>query len=147
MEPHTVGNHLRHILEFYECFLSGLVDGRIDYDSRRRDNLVATCRATASTRILTIIEHLESNSCLHLEAELLVRAEDADALQLADPFLPSSIGRELLTLSSHTIHHFALIAMTLRTHGIEIDPGFGMAPSTLTYQKKVRSAKLLTEAA
>ena len=44
-----------------------------------------------------------------------------------------SVSRELQVLSSHTIHHFALIAMTLRLHGIEMDPDFGMAPSTLRY--------------
>jgi len=39
----------------------------------------------------------------------------------------------LQVLSSHTVHHFALIAMTLRLHGVEMEPGFGMAPSTLRY--------------
>ena len=43
------------------------------------------------------------------------------------------ISRELQVLSSHTVHHFALIAVTLRMHGVEMDPDFGMAPSTLRY--------------
>jgi hypothetical protein len=47
--------------------------------------------------------------------------------------MESSISRELQVLSSHTIHHFALIAITLRMHGVEMDPDFGMAPSTLRY--------------
>jgi len=47
--------------------------------------------------------------------------------------MESSVSRELQVLSSHTIHHFALIAMTLRLHGVEMDPDFGMAPSTLRY--------------
>ena len=47
--------------------------------------------------------------------------------------MESSISRELQVLSSHTVHHFALIAMTLRMHGVEIDSDFGMAPSTLRY--------------
>jgi len=40
----------------------------------------------------------------------------------------------LQALSSHTIHHFALIAVTLRLHGIQVDPNFGMSPSTLRYR-------------
>jgi hypothetical protein len=40
----------------------------------------------------------------------------------------------LQVLSSHTIHHFALMAVTLRLHGVQIDPKFGMAPSTLRFQ-------------
>jgi hypothetical protein len=46
----------------------------------------------------------------------------------------SSVRRELQALSSHTIHHFALMAVTLRAHGLEVDPAFGMSPSTLRYQ-------------
>jgi hypothetical protein len=34
-------------------------------------------------------------------------------------------------LCSHAVHHFALIAMILRAHGIDVDPKFGVAPSTL----------------
>jgi hypothetical protein len=59
--------------------------------------------------------------------------EDAEAVSLSDIFMQSSASRELQVLSSHTVHHFALIAMTLRMHGVEMDPGFGMAPSTLRY--------------
>ena len=59
--------------------------------------------------------------------------EDADPRDFDNSFMESSISRELQVLSSHTIHHFAMIAMTLRFHGIEIDPEFGMAPSTLRY--------------
>ena len=54
-------------------------------------------------------------------------------MENADVWLVSSIGRELQALSSHTIHHFALIAITLRLHGVEVSPDFGMSPSTLTY--------------
>ena len=55
------------------------------------------------------------------------------ALAFPEPFLISSVGRELQVLSSHTIHHFALMAMTLRVLGVPVDPDFGMAPSTLRY--------------
>jgi hypothetical protein len=141
MDPHKVGGHLRHILEFYECFLGGLETMRIDYDSRKRDNTIATSRQAASARITAIVNDLQTNPLLRKEALLLVRAEDAEELALTDPFLPSSIARELLTLSSHTIHHFALIAMTLRAHGVEIHPDFGMAPSTLSHREKIRAAE------
>jgi hypothetical protein len=69
---------------------------------------------------------------LRFNAIIWVRMEDAAAV--CEPFMESSIDRELQVLSSHTIHHFALIAMTLRLHGVEMPPDFGMAPSTLRYQ-------------
>jgi hypothetical protein len=65
--------------------------------------------------------------------------EDATDTGLADPFLMSSVGRELQTLSSHTIHHFALIGMTLLAHGVAVDPDFGMAPSTLRYKQSMKA--------
>jgi hypothetical protein len=59
--------------------------------------------------------------------------EDTAAKGISDCFMDSSISRELQVLSSHTVHHFALIAMTLRMRGVELDSDFGMAPSTLRY--------------
>ena len=56
--------------------------------------------------------------------------------------MTSSIGREMQALASHTVHHFALIAMTLQALGFHLDRDFGMAPSTLRYQasRKVEAA-------
>jgi hypothetical protein len=127
--PHRVGSHLRHVLEFYECFLQGLESGRIDYDRRRRDVTVENSRRVAAARIGAIICALE-RTVLNPNCILAVRMEnDEDGV-----YLQSSIGRELQALSSHTIHHFALIGLTLRLHGFPIDPEFGMSPSTLRYQ-------------
>ena len=140
LAPHRAGGHLRHVLEFYECFLDGIAGGRVDYDGRRRDLAVERSRAAAAERIESLIERLRA--CVpDADGPLLVRAEDADALELDNPFLESSMARELLTLSSHTIHHFALIAMTLRAHGVAVDARFGIAPSTLRHQEKLRNAE------
>ena len=138
--PHRVGAHLRHILEFYQCFLDGLDGSHIDYDSRRRDESIERSRHAASIAITSIIHALGA----HAEQERIVwvRMEDAEASGVANSFMESSISRELQVLSSHTVHHFALIAMTLRAHGVQIDPDFGMAPSTLRYL-----ASKITEAA
>jgi len=131
LAPHRVGSHLRHVLEFYECFLDGLAAARIDYDARKRDESIERRRQSATTSICSIISRLEDVSSFEEDWELAVRMENADE----DVYLVSSVGRELQALSSHTIHHFALIAITLRVHGLEVDPDFGMSPSTLRYQE------------
>jgi len=125
--PHRAGGHLRHILEFYQCFLDGISTLHIDYDSRPRDRAVEVSRAAAAATIRSLVLRLESSPDLRCDATLWVREEDGDQ------FLESSLNRELQVLSSHTIHHFALLALTLRLHGLEMDPDFGMAPSTLRY--------------
>jgi hypothetical protein len=130
LEPHRVGSHLRHALEFYDCFLAGLETSRIDYDARKHDEALEGSRHAAATRIAEIVARLAKTSALPNDRPLAVRMENADT----DVYLPSSIGRELQALSGHTIHHFALIAVTLRLHGVDVDPDFGMSPSTLVFQ-------------
>jgi hypothetical protein len=130
LAPHKVGSHLRHVLEFYQCFLDGIATSRIDYDARKRDESIELRRRSATTSILSVISRLEEVLSLGGDWELAVRVENADD----DVYLISSVGRELQALSSHTIHHFALIAITLKAHGLEVDRDFGMSPSTLRYQ-------------
>ena len=136
MAPHRVSGHLRHIIEFYECFLDGLICSHVDYDSRQRDPSIERSRQAAMARIRSLIARLETAPVLMGDAILFVRVEDAESLGIRDPFLMSSVARELMTLSSHTIHHFALIATTLRGHGVAVEANFGVAPSTLAYQAR-----------
>lgn len=139
VEPHRVGAHLRHILEFYDCFLCGMRTGYIDYDARRRDPVIERSRAEAARRIQEIIASLNSGNYEHEDFIVMVRMEGADEMGITGGWLASSVSRELQTLSSHTIHHFALIAVTLRAEGIPVDASFGVAPSTLNYQKRLRT--------
>jgi hypothetical protein len=118
------------VLEFYQCFLDGVATSRIDYDARKRDESIERRRQSAMTSIRSTISLFEEVSSFEEDWELAVRMENADE----DVYLVSSVGRELQALSSHTIHHFALIAITLRLHGFDVDRGFGMSPSTLRYQ-------------
>jgi hypothetical protein len=134
MDPHRAGAHLRHVVEFYQAFLEGVDSYHIDYDARRRNVDIERSRDAASVAIGTVIRELRTCPALRFNAIVWVRMEDAPASATHEPFMESSIDRELQVLSSHTIHHFALIAMTLRLHGVEMPPDFGMAPSTLRYQ-------------
>lgn len=145
--PHLVGSHMRHILEFYECFLDGLESSHIDYDARKRDVTIETSRQTALAKIRSIIHALETESMLLADTIIWARMEDAQALRAPESFMISSMGRELQALSSHTIHHFALIAMTLRGLGYEVDRDFGMAPSTLRYLSSKCRSEATEEAA
>jgi hypothetical protein len=129
LSPHRVGAHLRHIVEFYDCFFEGLPSARVDYDQRKRDKSVEKIRGKAIAKVRSIIRCFEEARLLE-DARLSVHMEDANSAT----WLQSSIGRELQALSSHTIHHFALIAVTLRVHGVEVHPDFGMSPSTLRYR-------------
>lgn len=133
-----LGNHFRHCLDFYQCFLRGLEQGVIDYDRRDRDSSVETSRAAALNGFRSLIDRLG----------LLPRREaqgvqvtskgywTSDDLQTSS----SSVERELQFLQSHTIHHYALIASVLRERGVPVDSEFGVSPSTLRHEAAARES-------
>src|SRR5258708_6931632 len=92
--PHRASAHLRHILEFYRCFLEGQASSHIDYDSRRREEAIEYKRDVASAAIRTIIQSLETSRDLHEERIVWVRMEDAEANAVPECYMESSISRE-----------------------------------------------------
>src|SRR5438094_7698294 len=90
LAPHRVGGDLRHILEFYECFLDGLDTSHIDYDARKRDQAVETCRAAALGKIHSIMERMENSAALRGDAIVWVRVEDAHSARIDDCYITSS---------------------------------------------------------
>ena len=133
----AVGGHFRHCLEFVNCFLNGIKNGRVDYDRRERNHLLETNREYAIAEYTKTIRSLE-NLTLTENGNLLVRPEDIESDE--DYWCASSIERELDFLQSHTIHHYALIGFKLRAFGFELPPEFGVAPSTLRFWKQRKSA-------
>lgn len=130
-----VGCHFRHCLDFYSCFAEGLSQGRIDYDLRDRDSGVEKNRKRAVETIDSIIEILESLAEKAPEHPLEVSV-DCPGETAGGPFWSrSTLLRELQMLSGHTVHHYALIAVLLRARGFDPGAEFGVAPSTLTFEK------------
>ena len=59
-------------------------------------------------------------------------ADDAPSV----PWSGSTVRRELDFLLSHTVHHYALIAMSLRLRGLPVPAELGVAPSTLEHWRR-----------
>ena len=135
-----VGVQFRHIIEFYECLFDGCDKGYVDYDARRRDRSIQTRRRVAREKVLMLMTRLEREDRFHADRPVFVRVEDAAGLGLRQPYMSSSLSRELQSLGSHTVHHFALIAMTLRNCGVTVDSAFGVAPSTLRFRAAMSGA-------
>ncbi|HUL69709.1 MAG TPA: hypothetical protein VLT17_05640 [Gemmatimonadales bacterium] len=134
--PASTGPHFRHILDHYRCFLRGLPSGRIDYDARDRDPMLETDPAQTRAALAEVSRELSELEPVQRDHRILVHvATSADEDSAAD-WASSTIKRELLFLQSHTVHHFALIALLARTAGIELGEDFGVAPSTLAHRKR-----------
>jgi len=127
----SVGDQFRHVLEHYELLLGGGTE--VDYDARARDERVASSRSVAAERTREVIARLEALDPSGLETPRTIRMA---ALASGDPRspAPSSLGRELLFLVSHTVHHFAIIRLLLEAHGHRPPDDLGTAPSTLAHQ-------------
>lgn len=122
----AVGSHFRHCYDFYCCIISGIQHGRVDYNLRQRNEQFIQDRCFAANQLRVTIQKLESLHHVDSNACLLVR-EDTES------WSQSTFVRELQFLLSHTVHHYALIAVMLHLNGVETPPEFGVAPSTLRY--------------
>ncbi|MEZ5314210.1 MAG: DinB family protein [Thermoanaerobaculia bacterium] len=133
----TAGPHLRHVLDHYSSFLSGLPEFRIDYDARERDPRLETSIAFAVDRLREISGGLVLLDQELLEMPIEVRLESGGPEE--EQWSRSTVRRELQFLLSHTVHHFALIALVLERHGVEVPEDFGVAPSTLKHWQSHQS--------
>jgi uncharacterized damage-inducible protein DinB len=130
-----IGAHLRHNFDHYRSFLDGLGTWKIDYDARARDACLETDREYAGRQLQEIIRELDKISEADTDVPVLVRMDSDGETELPATWRRSTVGRELQFLVSHTVHHYALIAVLLRLHGLEPSEDFGCAPSTLRYQR------------
>lgn len=126
----TIGQHIRHILEFYIC-IKDAVDFKlteINYDKRKRDNSIEKDPKSALVAVDNLIQFIEGenfsgNASLVTNFSLI---DDCDCI------IPSSFLRELVYCLEHSIHHQALIKISLIDQGLVhlVDSDFGVAPST-----------------
>lgn len=128
-----VGAHIRHILDHFDCLLEGRDTGRVDYDLRRRDRRVESDRAYALSCLRATIDALRGVRGADGDEALEVRLDSGDTERA---WGRSSLTRELQFLSSHTIHHYALVAAILQSAGCAPQPGFGVSPSTLRFERR-----------
>jgi hypothetical protein len=128
-----IGAQIRHVLEFYECLFDGLSSGYVNYDARRRDPQVEANRAAAIARLEAARNRLLSDPMLRKDDILWTASEGSADASGQGSFVLSSVARELQAVETHTVHHFAIIAMLLRHAGIPVPSNFGVSRATLMY--------------
>lgn len=135
-----VGKHIRHILDHYLSLLKGL-EGKIDYDDRERDTRLEEDRLYTIAKTQEIVEGLAAllSQPDKVNATALVNSNEGEHPAGDIPWSLSTVKRELQYLLSHTVHHYALIALILRIQGFQTPKEFGVAPSTLKYQKSLEN--------
>ena len=129
----SIGQHIRHIINFYQAFLQGIISGVINYDSRNRDKTLEFDKEIAILEIKRLILKLDS---LKNKTDIDIFLEYINIDKEPRRIL-TSFQRELLYISEHTIHHTAIIRIVFEIiYKIQVNDDFGFAPSTLEAKKR-----------
>ncbi|NMH89485.1 DinB family protein [Flavivirga algicola] len=121
----SIGSHLRHILDFYDCILN-IKEAYVDLTARRREHKIETCCDSAKGYLESLM-----NQLTHLDRNLDETVRVIDDLGLGKTEIPYTLSALLAQANSHTIHHYAIINYILDRLGIIIDDSdFGYNPTT-----------------
>lgn len=128
----SIGQHFRHIYDFYHCLHKGIVDNRIDYGKRERDILIENDTKYATQAFNDILKQCES---LSEPNAIEVVADFSSAVNCERPVVASTVGRELMYAYDHAVHHLAMIKMGLKVTcpDVQVSSNLGVAPSTVKH--------------
>ena len=131
----SIGQHFRHIIEFYSTIEKGLDSNIISYDDRERNTNIENDIEYALKKINDLVLFL---SKIKEDKKITLKADystDSDK----STFIQSTLFRELAYAHDHTVHHLAIIKIALieNKDSINVDPNFGVAPSTIRYKKQL----------
>lgn len=127
----TIGQHVRHVIELFQCLEKGYDPGVVNYEKRKRDQAIETDKELATRLLLEIHSGLgKPNKELTLEATY----DDHSTEPIA---IATNYFREIAYNLEHTIHHMALIRVGLtEVSAITLPEDFGVASSTVKYKKQ-----------
>lgn len=131
----TVGQHLRHTIEFFLCLENGFREGVINYDKRAHDKLIESDKFLALSAIRKIREFVvaTTNDC-HLRLDVGYDRHTEDCVTIQTNYF-----RELTYNIEHAVHHMALIKIGVREVAsyVQLPSDFGIAVSTLRHNEVV----------
>lgn len=126
----TIGQHVRHVAELFQCLLAGYQTGMVKYDNRNRDITIETDRMVAHETLVKVLAGLELKN-RRLVLQPFYDEQEGNMLTVETNFY-----REVVYNLEHTIHHMALIRIGVQdVSDITLEESFGVAPSTIQYRK------------
>jgi len=131
----SVGQHLRHTLEFFICLEQGCGCGVVNYDKRAHDKLIETDKEVA----LLAIDHIRQFIRCQKEDKPLLLEVVYDLSSCENLAVQTNYFRELIYNIEHAVHHMAIMKIGIREVAphVLVVPGFGVAASTLRYRGEV----------
>ncbi len=128
----SIGGHMRHILDVFDCIFDGLENGEVNLAARKRNVLVEEKIDYGIEYYNEIIKKLNDLKTVNLDQIIPVH----DDLGLGIITQNYTLGSTLIQAHSHAIHHFASLGYLI--HQLEIklpDNDFGYNPTTPRIEK------------
>jgi len=132
--PGSIGGHVRHGIDHVRALLGAVATGTLDYDRRERGTPIEVNRRAALEALDHTIGALRTLDAAAGDRAITVRAllsAHAPPVEVR-----STLGRELVYVLTHTIHHNATISAMAATLGVAVPSSFGYAPSTTAFLLK-----------
>ncbi|MBK8289972.1 MAG: DinB family protein [Flammeovirgaceae bacterium] len=128
----TVGQHLRHTLEFFICLEQGYELGVVNYDKRIHNKAMENDKHIALHTLHQIQEFVTENQIdKPLKLEVGYKPDSEETMVIATNYL-----RELTYNIEHAVHHMAIMKIGIREVAgyINLPIDFGVAVSTIRYK-------------
>ncbi|KUO66200.1 MAG: hypothetical protein APF83_06380 [Lutibacter sp. BRH_c52] len=123
----SIGVHMRHILDVFDCVLDGLESGNINLINRKRNELAEKYTKYGIAYFENILQRLKLIDKEDYNRIVLV----TDDLGLGIVSVNYTLGSILIQAHSHAIHHFASVGYVISQLGIALpDADFGFNPTT-----------------
>jgi hypothetical protein len=127
----SIGQHVRHIIELFQCLEIGYISGTVNYEKRKRDYRIETDKELAVQLMNEIYSNLEKPDKI-----LVLEAEDYCGT-IMPVRIQSNYYREIVFNLEHTIHHMALIRVGVtEVSDIHLPDEFGVANSTIKIRQQ-----------
>ena len=135
----SVGQHLRHTLEFFICLEQGYEQGIVNYDKRVHDKTMENDKVIALyslRQIKEFISKMQDDKSMKLEVGYM---PDSDLCETIN----TNYLRELVYNIEHAVHHMAIMKIGIREVAsyISLPAEFGIAVSTLRHREIMIAAQ------
>jgi hypothetical protein len=123
----SIGGHMRHILDVFDCVLEGVESGSINLIQRKRNELAENYTEHGLEYFNTVMNRLQDLRSANGDQIVSV----TDDLGLGVVEANYTLAGILIQAHSHAIHHFASVGYVIAQLGISLpDEDFGFNPTT-----------------
>ena len=123
----SIGVHMRHILDVFDCIIEGLPSGNINLINRNRNQSAENFTKNGIAYFEAIINKIQLLKNENFDKIVYV----TDDLGLGVITANYTLGGILIQAHSHAIHHFASVGYIISQLGIQLpDDDFGFNPTT-----------------